>query len=227
MRKIVQLAAVLGTAAVAVFFATPAHADGGAVLTTGSAGGSAVAVGDTVSASLASGTSAKFTTQSGGSSGVTCTASTFSATVTSNPAAGGVASETLDSQTFTGCTSNVFGVTSVQSITVNNLPYNASADGTAKTLTLSGGSAGSIQATVKLGTVLGSITCVYRAGTTSSGGGSLTGAASNTDNSLAFTNGQFTKSTGPGVCPGSSFLTATYAPVVDTSVAGSPAVFLN
>jgi hypothetical protein len=180
-----------------------------------------------VSANLKSGTKANFFTTSNGTSGASCSASTLTATVTSNPAAGGTAGESLTAQTFSSCTSNIAGVTKVNSVTVNNLPYTVTANGSTKAITLSGGSAGSIQATVSLGTVLGNVTCTYKAGTTSSGGGSLSGTGSNTDNSITLSNQQFTKSSGSGLCPTNSFLSATYAPVQDTSVSGSPAVFLN
>jgi hypothetical protein len=217
MRKIVRLAALLTTAAVAVLVASPAHAAGGAVLTTGSVGGTAVAVNDVVSSGLKTGTSAKFTTTSGGTTGVTCTVSAFSGTVLTNPAAGGIATESLTTQSFTSCTANIGGVTAVQSIIVNNLPYNAAVDGTAKTITLTGtSSTAAIQATVKLSTLIGTITCVYKANSNT-----VAGVTSNTDNSLTFTNQPFTKSTGPAVCPGSSFLTAQYAPAKDTTAGGA------
>jgi len=223
MRKIIHIAAVLTTAAVAVLVASPAHAAGASVLTTGSVGGANVAVNDVVSSGLKSGTSAKFNTTSGGTTGVTCTVSAFSGTVLTNPAAGGVATESLTTQSFSSCTSNISGVTAVQSIVVNNLPYGASVNGTSKAITLTGSSAGTpIQATVKLTTVIGTVTCVYRAN-----GNAIAGVTSNTDNSLAFTNQPFTKSSGPFVCPGSSFLTATYAPARDTTAAGSPLVFVQ
>jgi hypothetical protein len=224
MRRTVSLAAAaLIATAVGLFIAAPAHAAGTSdVLTTGSVGGANVAVNDVISSSLKSGTSAKFTTQSGGTSGVTCTASTFTGTVLTNPAAGGDATESLTAQTFGSCTSNITGVTAVQSIIVNNLPYNADVNGTSKAITLTGGTAGVIQATVKLSTLFGTVTCAYQANSNT-----ITGTTSNTDNSLAFTNAGFSKSSGPIVCPSTSFLTATYAPAADTTVTGSPAVFVQ
>jgi hypothetical protein len=221
MRRFAQSAAVIVTlAAAGLFLASPAHAAGSNVLTTGSVGGANVAVGDVVTASLKSGTNATFTA---GSGTVACTVSQFTATVTSNPAAGGVAAETLTAQTFSSCTaSGIFGVTGVNSITVNNLSYNTSVDASSSTVSLSAGANGPVQATVSLRTILGSVTCAYRPTS-----GSLTGAASNADNSIAFTNQALTKSTGSGVCPGTSTFNATYAPSNDTSVAGSPAVFVQ
>ncbi|MGX9891011.1 Tat pathway signal sequence domain protein [Streptomyces sp. NPDC002276] len=212
------LAATAAVAALALLPATTASADS-AVLTYGSAAGTAVSVGDVVTASLASGTNATLATSSGGTSGITCTGSTLSATVTDNPAAPGTATESATAQTFSGCTSNVLGVTGVRSITVNNLPYStaANSDGTV-TVTPAPGS--TIQTTVVLSTLLGSITCVYRAP-------SLAAVSSNSTNSLTFTNQAFTKFSGSFLCAGNGYFTATYAPVVDSSVSGSPAIYTN
>ncbi|MER6122870.1 Tat pathway signal sequence domain protein [Streptomyces sp. NPDC001795] len=221
MRTTRSLLAVAGAAAaLAVAAASPASADG-AVLTTGSAGGTAVAVGDVLNASLASGTAATLYSSATGTSGVSCGTSTFTATVTDNPAAGGTATESLTGHTFdsSSCTSNVIGVLGVSSITVDHLPYTTTvaSDGTV-TVTPAAGS--TIQTTVKLRTLLGSITCVYQAP-------SLTGTASNTDNSIAFTNQQFTKSSGSSLCFSNGYFTAKYAPVSDTGQSGSPAVYVN
>jgi hypothetical protein len=221
MRKIASAAAILFTVAVGILVAAPAHADAAAVLTTGSVGGPNVAVGDVVSSGLKSGTTAKFFTTAGGTTGVQCSVSQFTGTILTNPAAGGVATENLTAQTFSSCTSNIFGVTAVQSITVNNLPYNATLNGTSKALTLTGAS-GAIQATVRLSTLFGTVTCVYAAV-----GNTLAGTADNADNSLNFSAQQLTKSSGPVVCPGNSFFTANYAPARDTTVAGSPLVFVQ
>jgi hypothetical protein len=214
--------ALVGVAtALAVSPTIPAAAADTPVLTTGSAGGTPVAVGDVLNASLASGTTATLYSSSTGTSGVSCTSSTFTATVADNPAAPGAATETLTGHTFatTGCTSNVFGVTGVTSITVNNLPYSTTvaSDGTV-TVTPAAGS--TIQTTVVLKTLLGSINCVYQAP-------SLSGTASNTDNSIAFTAQQFTKSSGSSLCFSSGYFTAKYAPVTDTSQSDSPVVYVN
>jgi hypothetical protein len=208
-RTLVTLA---GTVAALSLAAVPASADG-SVLTTGSAGGTAVAVGDVLSAPLASGSTATLYSSATGTSGVKCTSSTFTATVTDNPAAPGTATESVSGQSFdaSSCTSNVFGVTGVSSITVDNLPYTTTvaSDGT---LTVAPASGSTIQTTVKLKTLLGSITCVYQAP-------SLTGTASNDDNSINFTNQQFTKVSGSSLCFSSGFFTAKYAPVTDNGAA--------
>ena len=218
-RFALSAAALLTVAAAGLFIASPANAAGSNVLTTGSVGGANVAVGDVISASLKSGTSATFVS---GSSSVTCTVSQFTATVTSNPAAGGTAGESLTAQTFSSCTAHITGVTSVKSIVVNNLPYVTSINGTSKAVSLSAGSAGPVQATISLNTILGTVNCSYRPTS-----GSLSGTGSNTDNSIAFSGQGLTKSSGSGLCPGTSTFSATYAPSLDTSVAGSPAVFVQ
>ncbi|WNM33698.1 Tat pathway signal sequence domain protein [Streptomyces sp. Li-HN-5-11] len=212
------VAATAALTALALLSATAASADG-AVLTYGSAGGNAVSVGDVLTSSLASGTKATLTTSSNGTSGITCTGSTLSATVTDNPATPGTATESATSQTFSGCTSNVFGVFGVQSITVNNLPYTTSA-GSDGTVSVTPAAGNAIQTTVVLSTLLGSVTCVYQAP-------SLSAVSSNSAGSLAFTNQAFTKVSGSGLCTANGYFTATYAPVVDSSVSGAPAVYTN
>ncbi|MFG3198725.1 Tat pathway signal sequence domain protein [Streptomyces sp. NPDC048208] len=215
MRTFLALAGTVTALTVAV--AVPAAADGGAVLTTGGVGGTAVAVGDTLTAPLAAGASATLYSSATGTSGVKCTASQFTAQVTGNPASPGAATESVTGHTFdsASCTSNVTGVLGVSGITVDHLPYTASvaSDGT---LSVAPASGSTIQTTVKLRTLLGSINCVYQAP-------SLTGKADNADNSITFTNQQFTKVSGSSLCFASGYFTAKYAPVTD---AGAP-VFVN
>ncbi|MEU0331951.1 Tat pathway signal sequence domain protein [Streptomyces sp. NPDC006193] len=203
------LLALTGTAtALALTAAAPASA-AGAVLTTGGPGGTAVAVGDTLTAPLASGTSATFYSSATGTSGVTCKGSQFTARVTGNPGAPGSATESVTGHTFDSstCSSNVVGVLGVNGITIDNLPYAATvaSDGT---LTVSPPSGAVVQATVKLRTLLGTVTCVYQAP-------GLTGKADNADSSITFTNQQFTKSSGSSLCFSNGYFTAKYAPVTD------------
>ncbi|MEU0249287.1 Tat pathway signal sequence domain protein [Streptomyces sp. NPDC006235] len=201
----------LTTAVATLGLAAPASAADTPVLTT--TDGAAVAVGDVLNASLASGTAATFYSSATGTSGISCTSSAFAATVTDNPAAPGTATESLTSHTFdtSGCTANVVGVLGVSGITVDNLPYSTSvsSDGTVS-VTPAEGSV--IQSTVRLRTLLGTINCVYRAP-------SLTGKADNADNSISFTNQQFTKASGSSLCFANAFFTAKYAPVTKGGVA--------
>ncbi|MCX4457646.1 Tat pathway signal sequence domain protein [Streptomyces sp. NBC_01340] len=212
-----SLLALLGTAAaLSVSAIAPASADDTPVLT---AGGAAVATGDVLTASLASGTAATLYSSATGTSGVSCAASAFTASVTDNPTAPGTATESLSAHTFGSCTSNVIGVLGVTSVTVNNLPY-TTAVASAGTVTVTPAAGSTIQTTVVLRTLLGSINCVYQAP-------SLTGTSSNTDNSITFTNQAFTKSSGSSLCFASGYFTAKYAPVSDTTQSGSPAVTVN
>jgi hypothetical protein len=107
---------------------------------------------------------------------------------------------------------------------VNNLPYNASVQGT--TIILTPGSSGAIQATVSLQSILGAVTCVYTANNANDAN-EVDGTTSNTDNSISFSGAGFKKTSGSGLCPSTASLTATYAPADDTSVSGSPAVFVQ
>jgi hypothetical protein len=221
MRRYLYLAAVVGSTLCATLVAsTAAYADTGAVLTVGAAGGTNAGVGDTVAASLATGKSATFYSTTTGTSGVSCPASTFSSTVTANPAAPGVATETLDSQTFSGCTTNDFGTTGVRSVTLNNLPYTVGVDGTTNAVTIAAGTAGVIQSTVVVNTLIGTITCVYRPAS-----GTIAGVAANATNAIAFTNQQFTKVSGSSLCLSTAYFSATYSPVTDTTQ--SAPVFVN
>ncbi|MEU1184793.1 Tat pathway signal sequence domain protein [Streptomyces sp. NPDC005820] len=210
--RIRSLLAVAGTAvALTLPAVTPASA-AGAVLTTVNGD---VAVGDVLNASLASGTAATLYNSATGTSGISCAASTFTATVTDNPAAPGTATESLTGQTFSSCTSNVLGVTGVTSITVNNLPYTTTvtSDGVVAVTPPSGST---VQTTVVLRTLLGTVSCVYQAS-------GLSGTASNTDNSIAFANQAFTRTSGSTLCPSAGYFTAKYAPVTD----GTAAVTVN
>lgn len=224
-----HLAATAAVAAV-VLGAVPASAaqepeqitDAAAVLTTDSAGTTAVAVGDALVAPLVANTSATFYSTATSTTGVTCATSQLSATVLTNPAAPGTATESFTGLTFDSCTANVTGVTNVESLTVGNLPFTLSVDdGAGLPLTLAGGAAGPIQASAVLDTWFGTITCTYQLS------GAFTGNADNGAHSLTFTNEHFAKSDGSSLCPGDGYFSATFGPVTDTTAAGSPAVTVN
>jgi hypothetical protein len=216
MRTRTLLTLTAAVAALSLPAAVPASAAADTpVLTTGSTGGTPVAVGDTLTASLASGTTATLYSTATGTSGVSCTSSQFTAGVTGNPTAPGTATESLTAHTFGNCSANVVGVLGVTSITVNNLPYTTSVSSEG-TVTVTPASGSSIRTTVVLRTLLGSITCVYQAP-------SLTGTASNDDNSITFTNQQFSKVSGSSLCFANGYFTAKYAPVTD----GTAPVYVN
>ena len=218
MRKYLGLGAAAALGLVTAFTAVPAaNADAVAVLTTGSAGGANVTVGDTLQAGLTSGTTSSFLDTNG--KGVTCTTANFAASVTDNPAAPGVASESITALGFSGCTSNISGVKSVKSIIIDSLPYAATVDDSTDSITISS----SVHATISLGLVIGSATCKYSGPSTG-----VAGSVSLTDGSLSFLNQTFTRDTGSWAgCPSPESFNADFGPVLDTSVAGSPSVFLN
>ena len=221
MRKPLYFAIAAATALLTSAIALPASAATPDVLTYGSVGGSNVAVGDTITAALSSGTTATFDSDTSGTSGVTCTTSQLTSTVTANPAASGVATESATAQSFDGCSSNVFGVTGVNFVTVQNLPFSAAVDDSTNTITVTGTSAAPIQSTVELNTLFGAVDCVYQANNDT-----LTGTVSNTDTSINFSNQQFNLTSGSGLCPGNGYFTASYAPVQDTTQGGA-AVYVN
>ncbi|SCG57859.1 Tat pathway signal sequence domain protein [Micromonospora zamorensis] len=217
---LVALALLTGLVAATPASADPSAALAGNVLTYPTAGGTAVAVNDVIQASLKTGTNATFYNSTSGTTGIKCAASSFSAKVLTNPTAPGTATESLTAQSFGSCTTNVFGTTGVQSIALNNLPYATSVT-SAGVVKITGTTAAPVQSTVVLNSLLGTITCVYRTSTNS-----LTGAAVNTTNSITFTNQPFTKFSGPSLCFGTAYFSATYSPVRD-STKGNAAVYVN
>ena len=221
MRKQVYFAVAAAGAMLSALAALPAAAATTDVLTTGSLAGTNVAVGDVITSSLSSGTTANFYSSSTGTSGVTCNTSSFTGTVLTNPAASGTATESVTDQEFGDCSSNVVGVLGVTSVTVQNLPFSAAVDDSSDTIAITGTDAAPIETTVVLSTLLGSATCTYEAD-----GDTVTGAVSNTDNSITFTNQQFDLQSGSSLCFANGFFSATYAPVQD-STAGNAAVFVN
>lgn len=221
MRRYLYVAAVVASTLCATLVAsTAAYADTGGVLTVGAVGGQNAAVGDSVVASLAGGSSATFYSTATGTTGVSCTSSTFSTTVTSNPSVPGIATETLDSQNFAGCTTNVVGSTGVRSVALNNLPFTVSVDGSTNAVTVGAGSAGVVQSTVVVSTILGTVTCVYRPAA-----GTISGVTDNATNAIIFTNQPFNKVSGSVLCLSTAYFSATYSPVIDTTQGA--AVYVN
>ncbi|MGW4384847.1 Tat pathway signal sequence domain protein [Kitasatospora sp. NPDC004531] len=209
-------AALAAATALIALPAGSANAAGGPVLTVN---GIPVAVNDALSADLVSGTIATMYNP-GTTTGVKCTASHIGGTVAVNPPAPGTASGPVNVLTFSGCTSNVTGVTGVNSLTMNNLPYTLSiSDSAGFPVALSPTSAGPIQATVVLKTLAGTANCVYHSTATS-----LAGSATNTPPQINLVNQNFTKSTGPSICFPTIDFSASYGPVVDTNLGGAVTV---
>jgi hypothetical protein len=207
------LVAAVPAASAAAAAAAPVH-----VLTTVRAGGPAVATGAVLKASLKVRTSAVFKTTLGT---VTCTTSTFTAKVVSNPVKPGTAKESITAETFGSCKSSIGGVT-IKSSTPGNLPYNATiSDARGHPVKISGHSTTKpllVTVTVKFGT--STFNCSIKAA-------SISGTSSNTGNVVVFVNQKFTKAAGGTLCPSSGTFSATYGPVRDSSVRGNPAVFVN
>jgi hypothetical protein len=215
MRKGVLLVMTAATAMLAVLPIATASAATVDVLTTGKVGGPNVAVGAILKAPLKAGTKATFFNP-GTTTGVTCATSSVTDKVTKNPAKPGTETESLTAQTFGSCTSNIGGVNSVKSVTVLNLPYATTiSDATGFPITVS-----KLSTKITLNTILGTISCTY-------GAAAIHGKASNTGNVNAFKNQTFTLTSGPSTCPAKGNFSATFGPLKDTSVSGSPAVFVN
>jgi len=218
MRKVLYCAIV---AASALGIASPVASAQTAsvhVLTIRTAAGPAVKAHAVLRVGLAHGTTAVFSL---GSEMLTCKSLRFTAKVTSNPARTGTARESLTTEKVSKCKTNVKGVT-VSSVKVSNLPFNVTVSDAAGLPVKVSGRSGTkpIRVTVvaKLGSV--SLPCSYRRA-------SLTGHASNTGNVISFAGLTFVKAAGSSFCPASALFTATFGPVRDVSVAGSPKVFVN
>lgn len=215
MRKFIYLVTAAATAVLAVVPMTAASAATHNVLTTGKVGGPNVAVGAIVKAPLKTGTKATFFSP-GTTTGVTCAKASVTDKVTKNPAAPGIATESLTAQTFGSCTTNIPGASSVKSVTVLKLPYVTTiSDASGFPITVS-----KTSTQLSLNTVLGVVTCTYSLAT-------LKGKASNTGSVNIFKNQVFSLSSGSSACPAKGSFSATFGPLKDTSVAGSPAIFVN
>jgi hypothetical protein len=221
MRRTLMAGAAAAAALVtAVSMATTASAATAVthdVLTITKAKGTNVKVGAVLKASLKPKTSAKFV--SGGIT-VTCTKSSFTAKVTSNPRSPGTARESLTAQTATSCKLSGLPGVSVKSVVVKKLPYKTTVS-SAKNHPVTVANA-STTLNLKAGT--STISCTF-------GAKKLSGKASNTGQVISFTKQGFKLTGGNALCgtPGKTTgsFTATYGPVRDTSVKGSPKVFVN
>jgi len=202
--------------------ATPASAAVPNVLTYG--GGLPVVVGNILTSPLAPFTTATFTTGPNGTGiGTTCTTSNITGSVVANPISPGTATVKINTQTFTGCTSTIPGVTLVTSVVVNNLPYNAmfsDATGLPVTIVPIGGP---IQITINetFGTA---ISCVWQLNSSVYHGNYI-----NIGSKAQLLNQQDHLIAGPGSGCGTTaqFINVTYAPFIDSSVAPANQVFVN
>jgi hypothetical protein len=177
----------------------------------------AVKTGAVLKAGLAKGKTAVFSL---GTEKLTCKSASFSAKVTGNPGKPGKATESLTSQKFSKCTVSVSGIT-FKSIKVSNLPYKVTvSDAKGFPVTISGSSKSKpIAVTVTVTVGVNPVTCSYKAT-------SVKGSSSNTGNTITFSKQKFTRTAG-ALCPASASFSATFGPVTDSSVKGSPKVFVN
>jgi hypothetical protein len=191
------------------------------VLTIGKVGGRNVATKAILKAGLSGKSAASFVS---GKFKLTCKGSTFTAKVTKNPAKPGIAKESLTAQTFSKCSTNATNLVSSVTVKVNKLPYTTTINDKGDHVTVTGPTT---TVTAKLTALAGggTATCVFHAS-------KIIGIASNKHQTIAFSKQKFTlvKSASSGIC--SSVLSsgefyATYGPVVDKSVKGSPHVFVN
>jgi hypothetical protein len=222
VRKYLYLAAAAASAAIVVLPAISAQAAVPRVLTTGKVGGPAVRSGDVLKAHLVTGSSAVFSLGNAGTVKLTCTSANFSATVRSNPAKPGTATESLTALNVAKCTvSGIQGVT-FKSLKFKNLPYKVTvSDAKGFPVKVSEQSLTTplkFTATVSLNG--NAFSCSYKAA-------SAAGQASNTGNTVAFSKQKFTKAGGNAACLGPAHLSAKFGPVRDTSVMNSPKVFVN
>jgi hypothetical protein len=217
------IALVLPASAAYAASAHPASAK--PVLTVGKKGGPAVKKGAVLKASLAKKTTVAFAL--GTSFAATCKSSTLTAKVTANPSKPGTATLSVK-ESLTKCALNpaVSGVT-LNGITVLNAPYVATVKNSkGDPVTVAGSKASkplSLKASITVGTT--PLTCIYTAK-------SVSGHASNTGNKVSFSKQSFALDAGASgsLCTSAAAtatFSATYGPVKDTSVKGSPKVFVS
>lgn len=219
LRKRAFLTVALTMAMTAVLPLAMAFAATPHVMTINKTGGPAVKVGAILKAPLKAKTKATFFSP-GTTTGIKCSTAHVTDKVIVNPLRPGTVREKLTSQTFSKCTTNIPGTTSVKSVTVVGLPYRTTvsdAKGFPVTVTKPNGS---IKTKVVVKSLLGSLTCVYSKS-------KLTGSASNTGNKITFKNQVFKKSAGSSACPAKGSFSATFAPLRDVSVSSHPLVFIN
>jgi hypothetical protein len=219
VRKYLYLAATVAASAAVVALPATSASAAGHVLTIKKTGGTAVKKGAVLKASLVKGTTAVFSL---GSEKLTCKSASFTAKVTNNPAKPGKATESVTAQSFSKCTVNVSGIT-FKSLKVKNLPFKATvSDSKGFPVKITGQSKTkpiAVTATVSVQGV-GTVSCAYKAGT-------VAGNSSNTGNKITFTKQKFTRTSTNTLCPASANFAAAFGPVVDSSVSGSPKVFVN
>jgi hypothetical protein len=182
--------------------------------------GSAVKANAVLKASLKTGTTATITLAG---HKMTCKKASFALTVLTNPRAKGKATGSVTSEKISRCKINVAGIT-VTSIVAGNLPYNATisdAKGDPVKVSETSGEA-PVEFTATVMFAGNPIVCTYQAA-------GSTGHAANTHHTVTFTKQAFNLAPASnGFClAGPSKLSVTFGPIVDSSVSGSPTVYVN
>jgi hypothetical protein len=192
------------------------------VLTTGKVGGANVKVKDVLQASLASKSAVVI---ADGTTTLKCTTSTFTVKVTKNPSAKGTADESLTKQSFSKCSATGPYKAYITSVTISlaKPPYKTTtSDKKNDPVTVSGAKSKVVVVT----TLAGTLTCYYS-------GKTVTGSASNKHQTISFSKQKLTLASGSSsdcsLLSKTAEFSATYGPVVDTSVKGKtkPHVFVN
>ncbi|WP_194922223.1 hypothetical protein [Catenulispora rubra] len=224
--KALVVAAAVAVLTTATVIGTASAAAPVGVLTFGAPGpgGPNIPAGQVLTGNLQPGTNATFYTTPGGPVGTTCSVSNIGVQVLNNPAAPGVAVTKLVALGFGSCVSTIPGST-VLSVTENNLPNNNVLFNDAAGFPVQVVPAGApVQLTI-VESVPGAIfNCVWRPG-----GAINQGNYANPGNQLIVTNQKIQLIAGPaGPCGGPlQFLSFTYQPLLDSSIAGTPPVFVN
>jgi hypothetical protein len=232
MRKALFLAATVAATAMVVS-AVPAVASASTaaksattsdVLTTGSVGGADVAVGNYLTANLKQNTSLVFAISIDGISvTLSCTAASIAFKTKANPAAPGTATLTVNKQkaniadcTVTASTSGL--IDSATALTFTSPHRTTISDASGHPVAIAGP-----EASFTFSTIIGSVTCTYTTTT-------LTGTDVNKGSDIEFSNQPWsTLVTGSNSnCPTSGVtFSATYGPLKDQAVTGTPHVLVN
>jgi hypothetical protein len=194
------------------------------VLTVGKKGGPAVKKHATLTASLARRTSV--TVALGSVFTITCKSSTLTAKVTANPSRPGKATLSVTGWSIGKCPKTVSGVT-LNSLTAINLPYRATvSDAKGDPVTVAGSRKSRPVGFKAVVTFNGTkLTCAYTAR-------AVSGHASNIGNKVSFAKQPFTLDTSASssLCASAATtatFSATYGPVLDTSLRHHPKVFVS
>jgi len=195
------------------------------VLSLKALGGPPANPGDLLTSSLTPGTTLSLTTTPSGGIGLFCQQSVWGGQLLSNPALPGPAViRLLNPFTISSCTDNAPTVTSVTGVSVSGLPQNLQVTGTGTFPLQIVPLSTPLQLTVTLTTTTSpSVVCTYQSP------GPLNGNTALGSQPWRFVNQPFQLTSGPlpvcGTSP-TSFLTAAYSPVIDTT-AGGANVFVN